>query len=246
MDNKLKTTLNLFCLPFAGGNKYSYQKYAEKAPAFINIVPLEYPGRGARMKEPLVSDIDALVSDLSKQIISKIDENNYAIYGHSMGGLMAYLLTRTLIENNQKPPIHLFITGTSGPASVSRGLKQRHLLPKAEFLEELKALDGIPEEVLQNEDLFSYIEPIIRADFKACETYTHKNYYSPLNIPLTVITGTEEDIKPEDIQLWQNETNCEVDFRQIPGKHFFIFKHPLSIIQIISRKLSVHAKAYQL
>jgi surfactin synthase thioesterase subunit len=60
----MMTTLNLFCLPFAGGNKYSYRGYGERAPSFLNIVTLEYPGRGARLKEPLLSNIKDLVNDM--------------------------------------------------------------------------------------------------------------------------------------------------------------------------------------
>lgn len=241
----MKASINLFCLPFAGGNKYSYQKYIEKAPSFLNIIPLEYPGRGARMKEALVSEAELLVEDLYNVVRKLVDQGDYAIYGHSMGGLIGYLLSRKLIENNHRPPLHLFVTGTSGPSSPSRSAKNRHLLPKEEFLQELRNLDGIPDEILQNEDLLSYIEPILRADFKACETYKC-NEYTPINIPFTVITGTDEEIETADIQLWQKECEQEVDFRQIPGKHFFIFKYPRVIVDIISKKLSVHTKAYQL
>ena len=197
------------------------------------------------MKEPLVSDSETMVNDLYNQIKKNTELGDYAIYGHSMGGLIGYLLTRKLIENNHRPPVHLFITGTSGPSSASRSAKNRHLLPKDEFIQELKELDGIPDEILQNEELLSYIEPILRADFKTCETYQYGNF-SPLNIPFTVITGTDEDMSAEDIQLWQKETETEIDFRQIPGKHFFIFKYPRVIVDIISKKLSVHTKAYQL
>jgi surfactin synthase thioesterase subunit len=241
----MKATINLFCLPFAGGNKYSYQKYTEKAPSFLNLIPLEYPGRGARMKESLISEIEPLVDDMYHQVQKRIDQADYAIYGHSMGGLIGYLLTRKLIENGHKHPLHLFISGTTGPSSTSRSSKNRHLLPKNEFIQELKNLDGVPDEILQNEDLLSFIEPILRTDFKICETYQYGDY-TPLNIPITVITGTEEDMEMADIHLWQKETDWEVDFRQIPGRHFFIFKYPRVVVDIISKKLSVHTKAYQL
>ena len=237
----MNTNINLFCLPFAGGNKYSYRGYGEKAPSFLNVTTLEYPGRGARMKEPFICDIEALVNDMYKQISEKVDQMYYAIYGHSLGGLVAYLLTRKLIENNHKAPLHLFITGTSGPSATSRFDRKRHLLPKKEFIEEMKEFDGIPDEILQNEELFDYFEPILRADFKASENYVYENY-APLDIPFTVITGTEEDMEIADIHLWQKETRCIADFRQMPGRHFFIFKYPSKIVEIISKKLSVHPK----
>lgn len=237
-------SLNLFCLPFAGGNSYSYRQYAEKVPSLINIISVEYPGHGTRMHEPLVEDIEVLVQDVYRQISCRIGQADYAVYGHSLGGLVAYLVTRELIQNNHKPPLHLFITGTSGPAAVSRTEKKRHLLPTKEFIEELKLYGGIPEEILYNEEWMDFFEPILRADFKVSENYVYDNY-TPLKIPFTVITGSEEDIETPDIEIWQKETRCTVDFRQLPGNHFFIFKYPHIIVEIMYKKLFAHANAYQ-
>ncbi len=239
----MKRKLNLFCLPYAGGNKYSYREFKAKAPPFLNLISLEYPGRGARMNEPLERDITSIVNDLYDQIRSLIDKEDYAFYGHSMGGLVAYLLTIKIIENNHKQPLHLFITGTSGPAAITRGEKKRYLLEKKEFLEEIKEFGGMPDEVLDNEELLHYFEPILRADFEASETYTHLNN-PPLKIPITVITGTNEDLEPADIKAWQNESIVNVDFRSLPGKHFFIFDYVYEIIQIIAKKLATLTKVH--
>jgi external thioesterase TEII len=232
----MRKKINLLCLTFAGGNKYSYRKLFDKAPSFLNIITLEYPGRGTRMKEQLVSDVHALVDDLYRQVKSVVGKEKYAIYGHSLGGLMAYLLILKLSESNHNQPEHIFITGTTGPSSSSRLEKKRSLLSKSEFINEIKNLGGMPDEILQNEELLNYLEPILRNDFKVSETYIHKDR-APLNIPMTVITGTEEDMKNEDILLWQNETNLPVDFKQMQGGHFFIFKHIDNILETISEKL---------
>lgn len=237
--------LNIFCLPFAGGNKYSYREYKEMAPSFINFICLEYPGRSSRIKEPLLTDAHELVDDLYKIIINQIDDGDYAIYGHSLGGLLTYLLTRKLKENGHKLPVHLFITGTTGPSSKSRGEKTRHLLPRNEFIQELKDLKGMPDEILNNDELLFYYEPILRSDFMASENYIHE-VADPLEIPITVITGKEEDMEISDIELWQKETIYEIDFRRLPGNHFFIYKYANAIIQIISKKLLVTTKVYQL
>ena len=235
----MKKTTNLFCLPFAGGNKYSYREFVEKAPSFLNLISLDYPGRGARIKEPLPSDINEVVEDLYKQVSKMIDHQDYAIYGHSLGGLMAYLLTAKLLDNNLRPPSHIFITGTTGPSALSRTEKKRHEMNQTDFIQEIKDLGGMPDEILNNEELLYYFEPILRSDFKISEEYVYEER-APFNIPITVITGTEEDMELEDIQLWQKETSHIVDFKRLPGKHFFIFDHAYRIIEIISRKLYLH------
>lgn len=229
-------TVNLFCLPFAGGSKYSYRELEDRAPEFLNIISLEYPGRGARIREPLMKDINGLAEDIYQSLKNSLDGKSYAIYGHSMGGLLAWLLVRKIVLNSHRLPLHVFITGTKGPAARDKEEKKRHLLEKDEFIDELKRLDGSPPEILGNDELLNYFEPIIRADFQATETYEYEET-PPFDIPLTVITGTEEDMEPEEIALWQKETSFKVDFRRMQGNHFFIFKYPAVVVEIISKKI---------
>lgn len=240
----MKERLNVFCLPFAGGNKYSYRDYKERAPSAINFISLEYPGRGAKVREPLLSSTADLVNCLYNDILTTFDGRDYVLYGHSLGGLLSYLLTRKLIEHGHKPPVHLFITGTTGPSSNSRIERKRHLLPKKEFIQELKDLQGMPDEILNSNELLEFYEPILRSDFKASENYVYENC-EPLDIPITVMTGIEEDMEDRDIKLWQKETKHNVDFKQFPGNHFFIYKHAKEIVQIMSNKLLLTKKVYQ-
>lgn len=237
----MNPVFTIFCLPYAGGNKYSYRQFKSKSPSFLNFVLLEYPGRGGRMAEPLVTDIHIIVNDLYTQVKDLIVKEDYAFYGHSMGGLVAYLLAVKIIENKLKQPLHLFITGTMGPSATSRGEKKRHQMVQDEFLEEIKGFGGMPDEMLQNNELLYYFEPILRSDFEASESYIH-TYYPALNVPITVITGTGEDMEAGDIEAWQHESLYKVDFRRLPGKHFFIFDFVPEIIQIIAKKLTAPIK----
>jgi surfactin synthase thioesterase subunit len=231
-------------MPFAGGNKYSYRDYELNAPPYVKVMPMEYPGRGALIKEKFVTSMDRLVDRVYQEVKKTVDDGDYALYGHSMGGIVAYFLARKLIASGHHAPVHIFITGTTGPSSKSIREKKRHLMSKADFIQEVRNLDGSPEEVLQSDELLNYFEPILRADFQVSETYQYVEE-APLDIPFTVITGTEEDMKNEDIQLWQKESLHPVDFRKMPGKHFFILNHSKQIINLISRKIVNISKAYQ-
>jgi surfactin synthase thioesterase subunit len=229
-------TINLFCLPFAGGNKYSYRAYEKKAPPFIKVLPVEYPGRGSRSAEPLLRSVDQLVNDVYNQINQKLDDKPYAIYGHSMGALAAYLLTVKVVANGHVPPVHLFVTGAQGPNALSKEEKKTYLLPRDEFMKAITDMDGIPDELLMHKELLDYIEPILRADFTITDTYRYSQTQK-LNGPITVITGTEEGLDEEDILTWKEETTGEVDFYQMSGKHFFIASHAEEIMRIISIKI---------
>jgi surfactin synthase thioesterase subunit len=229
--------LTLFCLPFAGGNQYSYRCYAEKAPRFLNIVPLEYPGRGGRINEPLLTSIDHLVNDLFMQVIKWSAAGSYAIYGHSMGGVLGCFLVRKIIQMGHFVPLHLFISGTPGPSSLGKDPTRRHLLGKDEFKAELRRLNGCPPEILENRELFDFLEPILRADFQLVENFVYIET-PPMDIPITVISGLAEDMDEEGISSWRKESTKTVDFHVMPGDHFFIYPCAKQVMDIITKNLA--------
>ncbi|MFZ6011897.1 MAG: thioesterase II family protein [Bacteroidota bacterium] len=230
------TKINLFCLPFAGGSLYSYRGYIENAPEHVNVVPLDLPGRGTRVRETLLTNIHDMVNDIYGQIKNRLNEP-YAIYGHSMGSLIGYLLTKKIIKNGQNAPEYLILTGCIGPSLAEFNHDvPKHDLPKPEFIQKLKELGGSPDEVLENEQLLNFFEAIIRADFQATENYRYEES-EPLNVPILVIIGLEERATYEQALAWQKETTEPIEVIQMTGKHFFIFDHVVEIMDIISKRL---------
>jgi surfactin synthase thioesterase subunit len=228
---------SLFCFPFAGGSKYSYNHYLKSSDPNLKIIPYDYPGRGARLRESLLTNLDEIVHDAFIQI--KHDLNTpYAIFGHSMGALVAFLLTKTIIKNNYPKPFELFLTGSRGPACV-RKESTRYSLPNELFVKKLKEIGGCPEEVLNDDELMRFFEPILRADFKALEThqYTTKEM---IDVPITVMIGKDEKISYEEVKMWRNETTKEVQIVQFSGKHFFIFEHADDIMKLILGRVNAH------
>jgi len=227
--------IKLFCLPFAGGSKYSYKGYSAKAPNYIEVISLDLPGRGGRFGEPFITSVEGLVNDLFNQVKGQLN-SPYAIYGHSLGSLLGLLLAQRIRQEGLPAPEHLFFTGRGGPQKEVP-TKKRHELPKDEFIEELKEMGGLPKELLEDEELLNFFEPIIRADFQAIDTF----FYEPqpkLDIPISVIVGMEEETTLEEAKAWQLETEQPVDVRQFPGNHFFIFQYEMEIMKLIAKKLS--------
>jgi surfactin synthase thioesterase subunit len=231
--------INIICLPFAGGSKYSYRKLEENLPPYLSFTTVEYPGHGARSSEELCTQISELALDAIAQKLDKIKNGNYAIYGHSMGGIVGYEMIRNILRLGLRPPLHFFVTGTTGPSSPTRSERKWHELSKSDFMEKLKELDGCPEEIFIDQDLFDYFEPILRADFLAIANYTYSQSI-PFDVPISVITGSYEIMEDEHIRLWQMESIHKVNFSKLPGKHFFINHEPISVVKQIVRDLEVY------
>jgi len=226
--------INLICLPYAGGTKHSMRFLKTAMPESIHYYAHDYPGRGMRIKEKNLLDINEIVEDLYTHVKSLI-EMPYAVYGHSMGAIVAYLLVRKIEKEGKLLPLHLFISGTDAP-SVAPNEAIRYLLPKDEFIKKVHELGGLPNEVIEDKQLIDFFEPILRADFQAIETY---NYVpcEPMAVPITVMVGESEKLKHEDVLKWNEESKFPVNVHVFSGNHFFIFSHEAKVSNLIKEAL---------
>ncbi|MEL6865874.1 MAG: alpha/beta fold hydrolase [Bacteroidota bacterium] len=232
-------SIRLFCLPFAGGSSYSYRLFAQHAPENIEIVPIDPPGRGKRVNETLLDNLELMAEDLFHQISDQLDQP-YAIFGHSMGALAAYLLSHQILKHRCPPPLHLFLSGSGGP--LVREKEKIHHLPSALFWKKIKEMEGSPEEVFKDETLMAFFEPILKADFKAVETFNYQKR-KPFHIPLHIFYGDQDDISDREIKNWSLESTAPIVYQKFTGTHFFIFDHYQSILHKISQGL--HHYAYR-
>ena len=227
--------ITLFLLPYAGGGSRSYRCF-EKYSTHTDLVlhPLTLPGRESRFGEPPLSRLEYMVEDLFLQI-TKVLPSTYALYGHSMGALLGYLLARKIYDEKWLPPQHLFVSGRQAP-SVPHHNSTLHRLPGKEFRRQLMHYGGLPSSVIGNLKLLTLFEPYIRADFKAVETYHHAES-APLDVPLSVLLGRSDVVSFTDGMLWDIETNAAFDIQYMPGKHFFIFDNSEALVHFFSLKL---------
>ncbi len=219
----------LFLLHYAGGNGYSFQFMRSHLKDF-EVIPLELPGRGKRMRETLLVDFDAAALDLYQQLVMKLTGNDFLIYGHSMGAYLALRITNMLEKANYFPQ-SIIVSGNPGPGVCEN--KKRYLLQKDEFLKELGALGGVSPELLSNDELLEIITPILRADFQIAEENGLDNEPA-IQAPVFAIMGDQEEYI-DQISNWKKFTRSEFDFTIMTGGHFFIFDHGSDVARMIWR-----------
>lgn len=227
--------INLFCLPFAGGSCYSYRGFAENTADFVNVIPIDLPGHGRYITQPLLTNILDMADNVFHQIRDSLDQP-YAIYGHSMGTTLGYLLSKKILREGAPKPVHLFFSGRYSVTIESKE-KHTHLLPRDEFVKRVMGkYGGIPKEVAMEKDLMDLFVPIIRADFQAVATYKYEKA-EPLDIPIKVMIGMDDNATLEEAFKWQEVTTRKISVTQFSGGHFFIFDHVEDICRIISETL---------
>lgn len=222
--------IKLICIPYAGGNSYSFRDLQPFLGRHIDIVTLELPGRGKRMTEPPLSEIHLMADDLYRQLLPHIG-SPYMLYGHSMGAVLGNLLVHKLKKEWKALPLHFFATGCVAPVFNDQRRKL-HLLSDEQLMAELKKMGGMPDALLEDLDLMEFFLPVIREDMKALECYQ----YQPMgrySTGITVITGASEEITDRQAAGWGLETEKEIRILRYPGNHFFILHHFQKIAMLI-------------
>ncbi|MFS2126939.1 thioesterase II family protein, partial [Pseudomonas sp. Pseusp97] len=107
--------LRLFCLPYSGASAMVYARWKRQLPGWIDVCPVELPGRGRRFAESLHTDLRALASQLADEIAARLDQP-YALFGHSLGGLLAFELAHALRDRGLPMPQALFASAAPAPA----------------------------------------------------------------------------------------------------------------------------------
>ncbi|MDM0053047.1 thioesterase II family protein [Variovorax sp. J22R115] len=226
-------TMRLLCFPFSGGSATSYRGLGTCFDS-IEVSTFELPGRGRRFSEPALERCEPMVEDLLQQIRPRI-RAPYALFGHSMGALLAYLIAKRVIAEGLPCPAHLFVSGSRAPAVIFS--ERWHLLPRQEFHRVLAELGGCPPAILSDPELMALYEPVLRADFGAMASYRHEPS-APFEFPITAVIGQEDRVSHDQARAWQQETVQPLRLERFAGGHFFIFRHWQQIQRLISARLS--------
>lgn len=218
----------LFMLPYAGASASVYEKWKLVLQPSIDVVPVELPGRGRRFPERLLTSIPALVEDAYGIVAGRLSSGPYALFGHSLGSLIAFELARKAVRCGHRPPEHLFVSGRAAP-SVKASEEMTYLLPDDLFRQKILRFGGTPPEIFRNEDYLSVFMPILKADYEAYDTYRFKEEAERLSCPVTVFHGLQDE--PGDPELWGLHTTGDCNARAYQGGHFFIHEHAKPIAE---------------
>jgi medium-chain acyl-[acyl-carrier-protein] hydrolase len=213
--------LTLLCLPFAGGAAGAYRPWASLVPEALNICAVQLPGRQDRVAEPAFTEMEPLVDTVTEEIAQALD-GPYAMFGHSLGGLISFEVARRLDRAGQ-PPVHLFVSGVTAPPVWSRSGRKPMPVTDDEFMAELRRLNGTPEAVLADPQLLRLELPLLRADFGVVDSYRYDPALGLLSCPISAFGGLEDPEAGEPaLSAWQQVTTGAFQLRMLAGDHFFV------------------------
>jgi len=230
--------IKLFCLPYAGGSSSIYSRWSKALNGIIEVQPIELSGRGRRYNDPLYDSFGQAVDDIYSIIEQDIaTAPDYAIFGHSLGALLAYELIHKIKSQGKPGPIHVFFSGSKAP-NVREKEEKTYNLPDHEFKQKLFELGGTPKELIESEELMEFFLPVLRADFKINDTYEYVAKANSIDCGITVISGKREDVKLHELTEWRKHAEGKCNFFVLDGDHFFINTHTSDVLKIVNNILT--------
>jgi surfactin synthase thioesterase subunit len=212
--------LRLLCLPHAGGGTAPYAALARRLPGTIDLRPVRLPGRETRLREQPYRRMSALVDD-AVRALEPVLERPYALFGHSLGALLAYELAHRLRAMGAPEPAHLFVSGRRAP-QLADPESPLSALPDDQLVAELsRRYDGIPRAVLETPELLELFLPVLRADCELLDTYVYAEREA-LAVPISAFTGVDDRrVGMPELNGWRDQTTAAFRIGSLPGGHFY-------------------------
>lgn len=230
--------MRLFCFPYAGGIGEIYHLWPEGLPANVEVCSLQLPGRPPRLDQLPFTGMAELVDELY-QVMHPVLNTPFAFFGHCMGALIAYALTRKLLQKNASLPVRLFLSGRKA-LHIPALHPPLHQMSLDEFIGVMRLFQIVPDEVLVNTDLLKLFMPALRADFELAEKWAPNLSLPPLPTSIWTFGGADDILATrEEMKAWRGYTQNGFKTFILPGDHFFILTPRIrtTILKIIGEAL---------
>jgi medium-chain acyl-[acyl-carrier-protein] hydrolase len=230
--------VRLLCFPYAGSGASMYRKWVEEAPPDLDVCPVQLPGREGRCHETPYSTLEPLLDVLCDELAPWTDAP-FALFGCSMGAIVAAELADALQRRAGKTAAHLFVAARRAPGRPDSRPPTAGL-SNAEFLAQLREYNGTPSELLDDPDAMAFYLPCLRADFALCERFVPRPG-ATIDCPLTVLGGTEDaDVSPDDLEAWRPVTTSAFASCTFAAGHFFVNTCRDAVLATVVARLRAH------
>jgi len=230
--------VKVFCFPYAGAGASAMSQLAREAGGGkLDLLLVQLPGRETRIAEPLLKSVQTAVPALLNGLEPCFGDTPFAFFGHSMGTLLAFELTRELRRRGKPEPIHLFMSGSEAPQSRSH-LDALHQLPDDQFVEAIvKRYNSLPKAVLEHRELLELVLPALKGDFELLGSYRYVDE-APLACGITVFGGRQDAlVEPGKLEEWRGHTTGGYLCHLFDGGHFFLHERRKEILHVMETTL---------
>jgi surfactin synthase thioesterase subunit len=224
MTERPDARARIYGLSPAGSGPEFYARWAEHLPATIDLTAIQLPGRGTAAGQPCPTDPHQLCQQIADLIADDHDGRPYAIFGHSVGALLAYETTRCLTQASATPPDLLGVSAFPAPHRPDLLEAIAPLLINARSAA-ADFLGPIPDEVFANIPFLVAAYTPVLADLLLALQY-HHHHDRPLEIPTALYAGDADKVAPaRTVSAWSDLTTRPKPLHTFRGGHTYPSEH---------------------
>lgn len=215
--------MRLICFAHAGGGSLAFHPWSSEPWPEIEVCAVQLPGRESRLREPAVDEMAPLLGRLVPALLPTLEAGPFAFFGHSLGALLAFEVTRALRSRGAPLPRLLLAAGRSAPSHGGAPHRLSAIAGDDEFVRAVQYYyGGIPPALLAERELLALIVPTLRADLKLAEHYEYRAE-PPLPVPIRALGGVDDrGVDEQALRDWAAETAADFGVQRFRGGHFFV------------------------
>lgn len=223
-----RSQVRLVFFPFLGGQSLSFKDLSRTLPATWEMWAPDPPGHG-RAQGELLENFDEMIG-LYLQYLDHLFQGRFYLYGHSMGGLIAWKIARAL-EKNGVAPRRVMVAASPVPHRVSEYENLRGM-DRDQLIENLLSCGGIPQAIAARKRFLLRFMPVIEADIKI---FLGARFGRELlTAPLSVFYSDGDVFCHHSIMPEWKDYASDVTWEKMEGNHIFIHSHYRAVGEKIS------------
>ncbi|WP_225882152.1 thioesterase II family protein [Streptomyces aureocirculatus] len=230
--------VRLFVLHHAGGSHLTFRHWPRLLPRHWQVRLLDAPGHGRLLDMAPMDDAGRLAGFLLERTEPE-RQGPFAFFGHSMGAVLAYEMTRRLTARGGALPLWLGLSARGAPARAAGTPLKRSPVGDAELRAHLKALGGTPAEVFDSPQMWARLAPLVRTDLHLVDSYTTGPAASRLPVAVSAYGGrADATVAPARLAAWQDLTHRFMGVRLFEGGHFYFQNDPAALLTRVVQDVS--------
>jgi surfactin synthase thioesterase subunit len=229
--------VRLVCFSWCGGGASVYRKLALSLPQHVEMFAVQLPGREERFGERRLTRMAQIIAMLIDEI-DALTDLPLALFGHSMGALVAYEIAQALRARQSTEPTALIVSGHGAPHSRDFSGRSWHTANEDEFLANIRQLGGTPPELLEDREMMTALVPVLKADYEILETYLPSSD-ATLSCPLFACAGdTDNEVDFANLSAWSQYSRGRFSLHWFKGGHFYLNSQPRTVARRIEQWLA--------
>ena len=221
LQHQPMATLRLICIPYAGAGASVYRAWAKLLAPKIEVFAVQLPGREDRLRDPAFRQWAPMMAALTGAT-ADLPRMPTAIFGYSLGAVVALELSRWMHRHQADQLRHLFVAARPWPGDATAEGGAMEALDDKELLSILQHRYGTLPASLSHPEIREVALPALRADLMLLDSYVHA-LGPTLRCPVTVYGGRADPMTREfRLDNWLRESSGPLRVQLFESEHFFI------------------------